>query len=158
MKRLLLAVLVAGAASAAEPTKPEELFQTTKVWNVHIAMTAQQFAAMTPRYAPNAAYQPGASRLQGPEGQRNGLSAARGIEFPMAHADLEFEGGKLADVGIRYKGNGTYSASSGTDKISLKVHLNEYVKGQKLAGVTTLNFHSGVTDNSFMSEVMSYRI
>src|SRR5690348_16929855 len=42
--------------------------------------------------------------LQGPEGKRNGLSSAFGIEFEYVHADLEFEGRLLKDVGVRYKG------------------------------------------------------
>ncbi len=162
MRLLLLLILCRGALSAADIQSPDfrgaDLFQTTKVWTAHLTIAPEQLNAMMPRYSQATTYLPGASRLQGPEGQRNGLSAANGIEFQYVHADLDFEGRKFADVGVRYKGNGTYRASGGSDKISMKVHLNEYVKGQKLGRVTTLNFHSGVTDSSFMSEVMAYGV
>ncbi len=39
--------------------------------------------------------------LQGPEGKRNGLASAMGIEFHYVHADLEIEGRLLKDVAIR---------------------------------------------------------
>ena len=97
-------------------------------------------------------------RLQGDEGRRNGLASAMGIEFKYVHADLEFEGAEFKDVAVRYKGNGTFLTATGMDKKSMKIELNDYTKGQKLAGVTTLNLHNNVTDASWMNEVMSHRL
>ena len=96
--------------------------------------------------------------LQGKEGQRNGLAAAMGIEFTYVHADLQWEGRTLKDVAVRYKGNGTYIQSRDSLKRSLKIDLNKYVKGQKLAGLTTLNLHNNVSDASWMNEVLSHRL
>ncbi len=95
--------------------------------------------------------------LQGPEGKRNGLASAMGVEFKQAHADLEVEGQSFKDVAVRYKGNGTFMESRGSIKRSLKIDLNEFVKGQKLAGTTKLNLHNNVTDASWMNEVLSHR-
>lgn len=98
--------------------------------------------------------------LQAQEGQRNGLSGAGGIHFEYVHANLEFEGVPLKDVAVRYKGNGTYmdARRSGNDKKSLKVDLNEFVKGQKVAGVSKLNFHNNVTDVAWMHEPLAYEL
>jgi len=101
---------------------------------------------------------PPGNMLQGAEGKRNGLASAMGIEFDYVHADLEFEGQQFEDVAVRFKGNGTFLQSRGSLKRSLKIDLNKYVKGQKLAGVTTLNLHSNVTDPSWMNEVLSHRL
>jgi len=98
------------------------------------------------------------SRLQGPEGKRNGLASANGIEFEYVHADLEFAGRLFQNVAVRYKGNGTYMQSRNSLKRSLKVELNKYIAGQKLAGISKLNFHSNVTDPSWMNEVLSHRL
>lgn len=96
--------------------------------------------------------------LQGAEGKRNGLSAAMGVEFDYVHGDLEFEGVNFTNVAIRYKGNGTFMQSRGALKRSFKVDLNEFVKGQHLAGVSKLNFHNNVTDPGWMNEVMSHQL
>jgi spore coat protein CotH len=63
-------------------------------------------------------------------------------------------------VAVRYKGNGSYlrATRAGDDKISLKVDLNKHVKGQKLAGLTTLNFQNNITDIGWMNEVLAYRL
>jgi spore coat protein H len=96
--------------------------------------------------------------LQASEGHRNGLAGAAGIDFNYVHADMEFDGHLLRDVAVRYKGNGTYMESRNSAKRSLKLDLNKYVKGQKIAGVTRLNLHNNVTDASWMNEVLSHRL
>jgi spore coat protein CotH len=96
--------------------------------------------------------------LRAPNGKRNGLATALGIEFAYARATLAFEGETLDDVGVRYKGNGTFIESRATPKRSLKLDLNHFVKGRKLAGLTKLNLHSNVTDASAMIESIAYRL
>ena len=81
-----------------------------------------------------------------------------GITFEYVHADLNVNGTPLTNVAVRYKGNSTFMQSRGSLKRSLKLDLNKYTKGQKLAGVTTLNLHSNVTDAAWMNEPLSYRI
>jgi spore coat protein H len=101
---------------------------------------------------------PGGFNLQGRAGGRNGLSAARGIVFDYVHAGLVFESKRLEDVAVRYKGNGTYMDARQTDKKSFKVDLNEFTKGQKLAGVSKLNFHNNITDAGLMNEPLAHAL
>ena len=96
--------------------------------------------------------------LIAPKGKRNGISGASGIDFEYVHADLDFDGKVLADVAVRYKGNGTYMQSRGLEKKSFKVDLNEYKKDQQMAGITKFNLHSNVTDASWMNEVLSHQL
>ena len=224
-------LLAAGDEKPLQPAKASELFQTTKVWTIHLTFTPEQWAAMEPRQAERnrfggrdgrrdfgpgtflapafmqvadadkdgklsraefislggkwfaewdkaqagqlsaeqlragldgalaqSAARPRGMNLQGPEGQRNGLASAQGLEFDYVHADLEFEGQVIKDVGVRYKGNGTYMQSRGALKRSLKIDLNQFTKGQKLAGQSQLNLHTNVTDASWMNEVLSHRL
>ena len=96
--------------------------------------------------------------LQGPEGKRNGLASALGIDFGYVHADMEFEGRWLRNVAVRYKGNGTFLESRGSLKRSLKIDLNKFVKGQSLGDVKMLTLQNNVTDVSVMNEVLAYRL
>jgi spore coat protein CotH len=82
------------------------------------------------------------------------VAGARVIALDYVHGDLELAGRRFANVAVRYKGNGTLNAP----KKSIKVDLNKYVSGQKLAGVSTLNFHSETTDATWMNESLSYRL
>jgi spore coat protein CotH len=101
---------------------------------------------------------PPAMSFQAAEGKRNGIAGVMGIDFPWVVADLDFEGQDFPRVSVRYKGNGTFLQSRGSLKRSLKVDLNKKQAGRKLCGVSTLNFHSNVTDGGWMNEVLSYRL
>lgn len=97
-------------------------------------------------------------RLLAAEGQRNGLSGAAGMTFEYVQADLDFAGTRLTNVAVRFKGNGTFMGARMSDKKSLKVDLNEFAKGQKLAGLGKLNLHNNTTDASWMNEPLSYAL
>ena len=115
---------------------------------------------MEPKQRPRSQGGPGGSRsfLQGPEGSRNGIASAFGFVFDYVHADLEFGTNRFKDVGVRYKGNGTFFSSQRGVKRSLKIDLNQFQKGQKLAGMSQLNLHNSVRDPSFMNEAVAYRL
>ena len=155
----LLAGLVTGAGIDSKNFKADDLFQITKVWTVDFTFSPEQWKAITPKYAGfGGGFGTGASRLQGPEGARNGLSAAGGIEFDWTHGDISIDSRKFTDVAVRYKGNGTFRQGQNSGKISLKVDLNKYVKGQKLAKLDKLNFANNITDVGWMNEELSYRL
>ena len=139
--------------------KTSELYQATNVWTVHFTFTSEEWKAMEPTQTGGGWMQggPGGMRLLGPEGGRNGLAAARGLEFEYVHADVEFGSHRFTNVAVRYKGNGTYMRSQNMMKRPLKADLNHFVKGQKLAGITKLNLHNNVADPSWMNESLSYR-
>ncbi|ATB30519.1 CotH kinase family protein [Melittangium boletus] len=86
------------------------------------------------------------------------VAAVMGIQFETARANLELEGQTFKDVAVRYKGNFSYMQSHGDLKRSLKVDLHEFVKDERLGGLHKLNFHSNVTDTSWMNEVLSHRL
>ena len=140
-----------------------DLLAPAKVWTAHLSMSADAWRALQPRYG-NATGgfggRFGGSRFLGRPGGRNGVAARQGIEFDYVHATLQIGDWTFRDVAVRYKGNGSFlrAQRSGTDKFSLKVDLNKHVKGQALAGLTTLNFQNNITDVGWMNEVLAYRL
>jgi spore coat protein H len=163
------AAIMVGLASAspqgaggpdADRLKPSDVFLTTNIWTVHLTFTPEQWQAMEPKQGPRPArpFGAGGMSLLGPEGGRNGVLAAMGLQFDYVHAALEFGTNKFADVGVRYKGNGTFMTSQNSLKRSLKIDLNHFVQGQKLGGMSQLNLHNSVRDSSFMNEAVAYRL
>src|SRR5947208_1085055 len=92
--------------------RPTDIFRFTNVWTIQLSFTPEQWQAMEPKQAggPQRGGRRG-SFLQGPEGGRNGIAAAFGVVFDYVRADLEFGTNKFKDVGVRYKGNGTFLSS-----------------------------------------------
>ena len=139
---------------------PAEFFTPTKVWTASLSMSPEAWQAMQPQGGGGGGFGFGRNRFLGPEGGRNGVAGASGVEFDYVHATLQIGDWTFRDVAVRYKGNGSYLRASraGADKISLKVDLNKHVKGQKLAGLTTINFQNNITDVGWMNEVLAYRL
>jgi len=132
----------------------DDLFQLSKIWTVELVFTPAEWKAMTPRFdGPQ-----GSSFLTGPEGGHNGFLAARGLTFDWAHADLTIGGRHFTDIGVRDKGNGTYMEGSQRNKISMKLNLTKYVKGLKLANMTTVNLANNITDAGWMNEELAYKL
>jgi hypothetical protein len=135
-----------------------DIFDPTTIWAIHLRFAPDQWDAMEPRQSRPQRRGFGGNWLQGPEGGRNGLSAAQGITFEYVRADLECGTTQFKDVGVRYKGNGTFWSSRESLKRSLKVDFNQFVKGQKLAGMSQINLHNSVRDPSGLNETISYRL
>ncbi len=63
----------------------------------------------------------------------------------------------LDSVGVRYKGNSSFTMSQNTRKKPFKIKFDKY-KDYTFFGLKRLNFSNGVKDPSFMREVISYKI
>lgn len=70
-------------------------------------------------------------------------------------ADLEVEGVSYPNVGVRIRGNTSYTAlPSGSEKFSLKLKLDQVDPDQALFGYQTLNLNNGFHDPTFTREVV----
>ncbi|MDQ3048985.1 MAG: CotH kinase family protein, partial [Bacteroidota bacterium] len=67
--------------------------------------------------------------------------------------DISFDGITYLNVGIKFKGNSSYSNPS--DKKSFKVDMNEYVSGQDLNGLKKFNLNNCFKDPSFLREKLT---
>jgi len=129
------------------------VFGLAKVVQFHLTMSEQQFAALVP--AGGAQFGPpgfGPPRKQ-PEGTHRNTF---GVDFPWSQGDLTFDGETFNNVGVRYRGNYTFTATARSLKRSMKFDANRNVAGQKLDGLTMLNLNCAVSDPSRAREAFSY--
>jgi len=65
-------------------------------------------------------------------------------------ANISIDGVAYNDVGIKFKGNSSYSNPS--TKKPFKIDMNEFVSGQDIDGLKKFNLNNGFKDPSFMRE------
>lgn len=140
------------------PENSAELFSLTNIWPITLHMTPQQWSAIQPAYVPPAPQQGGHFVLRNPKASRSGLAGVLGIDFHWSEGRLDFAGKSFHNVGVRYRGNGTYINSLWGHKQSYKVDLNRHVKGQDIAKVSTLNFVNSVPDFSYLKDALGEKI
>jgi hypothetical protein len=164
----LIATLLASAANAAESdAEAAEVaapaaapFDAAHVWQVHLELSPEEFAAVQPRggggffglgrAASAPPPKPLEDRVQ--ELHRNQF----GVDLPWAKGQITIGGQSFSDVGIRYKGNGTIMDASRTIKKSWKIELDYFGGTEKFLGLKTINLHCGVTDPTKCRETMAY--
>src|SRR5262249_34294384 len=98
----------------------------------------------------------GTPMLNNPNASRNGLAGVLGFEFPWSSGDFEFSNTRFTNVGVRFKGNGTFVSGMNGFKRPFKVDLNKNVAGQHLARRSTINLHNLSADTSYLSDTLAY--
>jgi spore coat protein CotH len=149
---LSAASLTSGSAAGKRASPGDRVFGVAKVVQFHLTMSEKQFAALAP--AERAKFGPrfGPPREQ-PEGTHRNTF---GVDLPWSKGDVTFDGETYRAVGVRYKGNYTFMATARSLKKSMKFDLNRHVEGQKLDGLTMLNFNCGLSDPTQAREALSY--
>ena len=143
-------------AAAAESAK--DVFGTSKLWSIHLAISAKEYAAMQPP-APGGFGFPGGPPMPPapPKDKRDSERNLFGTEFRWAEADLSAEGKTYKKVGIRYAGDITYFASSQGLKRPLKIDFAKF-GDQKFHGLTSLQLHAMPMDPAKGREVVAYSV
>ncbi|MCL2888965.1 MAG: CotH kinase family protein [Eggerthellaceae bacterium] len=75
-------------------------------------------------------------------------------------ADLVINGELFSTVGVRTKGNSSLSqvVQSNSDRYSLQIQFNKYVKGQTYYGLDTFCINNIMGDATYMKDYLSYEI
>lgn len=137
--------------SSIAPVNYDIVFPQDKVNRFDITISADDWAAMQADL--DDLY--GAS-TGGPGGGGGSFSDETPLYIP---CNLEFEGTNWYNVGIRYKGNSSLSASSsGVTKLPFRLEFSEFeddyteIKGQTFYGFPALSMSSNYNDKSFLRE------
>lgn len=153
---LPFSLILSGGKAADKKTSPgERVFGVGKVVPFHLSLSEKEFAALNP--AGGGKFGPpgfGPARKQ-PEGTHRNTF---GVDLPWSKGEVTFGGETFKEVGIRYKGNYTWMATARSLKKSMKFDLNKHIDGQKLDGLTMLNFNCEVSDPTRAREAFSYAI
>ena len=166
---VLYALGLGQALSQADPSA--SLFGLDNVVDVHITISPEEWAKLQPpvdvRLDGDAVGQAFGDLIQDAQqgghfrsekSTRPGLAGYLGVDHQYGKGDIEIDGETVQNIGVRYKGNGTFIEGHEAGRYSFKIDFNEYVDGQEFRGLTKLNLNNNVTDPSLMREALSYEL
>ncbi len=122
-------------ADEGKPSTAAELFGYTKIWDVEIRVSEEGYRTLAPP-----------------------RSRGFGRDYPYAEGQVAIAGHAPLKVGLRYKGNSSYSSASGTKKKSFKIDFNRVVAGQEFLGLTKLNLNNNILDPSQARETLAFQM
>jgi hypothetical protein len=141
----------------AESNRPRsEVFGLAKLHWVQLTIGAKEYAAMDPPppKGPFGGPQPGGLQPGSPDAGAGNF----GFEFEYVSADVKINGQDTRNIGVRYKGSGTYLVSSRAAKRSFKLDFDRFDERQRFAGLKKLNLNSGAMDPTKVREALAYRV
>jgi hypothetical protein len=137
----------------------DEPFGLTKVWKLHLEISAEEFAAMQPAApafpgfgAPPAPGAPAAPAA--PKAKRNSEHNLFGTEFPWASGKITADGQPPLQANIRYSGDITYFVAASGLKRPLMIRFGKTPE-ERLHGLWSLQLHSMPLDPSKAREVLA---
>jgi putative membrane-bound dehydrogenase-like protein len=141
---------------AAKDAPGKDVFGATKVWAIHIEMTAKEYEAMQPaaRFGPPGAAPPAP---KDPKDRRESERNLFGTEFPWAKGDLSAEGQTYKEVAVRYSGDITYLSSSRGLKRPLTIDFSKF-GGQQFHRLKSLQLHAMPMDPAKGREALAYAV
>jgi spore coat protein CotH len=83
---------------------------------------------------------------------------ANAMAKPIVRADFWFDGELYKDVAVRTKGMNSLMTSQGSSRLPLKVDFNFFISAQTFHGIKKLCLNNGVSDPSFIREVLGYEL
>lgn len=92
------------------------------------------------------------------EESRPGLGGYLGLNHQYGKAAVEINGERVFNVGVRYKGNGSFLIGRNFSKFSFKIDFNEYQDDLNFQGLTKVNLHNCASDPSMLREAISYQL
>ena len=166
VRRLSLAVAVAlTLAVAARPAPAGDkvasgaaAFDPSKVWPVHITLSAEEYAAIQPRRGFGGFGPPRKEPEKPADPKRDVHRNQFGTDLPWGTGSVIVGDETFEKVGIRYKGNGTIFDTERTIKKSFKIDLDRAGGSGRFGGSKTINLHCGVTDPSKCRETLGYEL
>src|SRR5258706_808704 len=111
---LILSLLFASAAWGAPATQPaaKDVFNPAAAHAIDIRLSAEAWDALQPGGAPKKA----SAKATREEGRTAGVRLRPNSSgYAYVLCEMEIDGRKIADVGLRFKGNSSYAVSAGTN-------------------------------------------
>ena len=147
------------AVPMAHGQESKDVFGLTKVHDFHLELSAKEWERMQKVAGGMTLFGPmKVVQKPGEDPIERHKTSGFGIEFPWAHADLHANGKKYTDVGLRYKGNGSYVSTDKMLKRNLKIELDHYDENQRFHGLKTITLNAGAVDASRMREALAYGV
>ncbi|HAO65490.1 MAG TPA: hypothetical protein DCR17_02215, partial [Verrucomicrobiales bacterium] len=170
----VLLMLLSGKALGQDMQSAEDsklLFGLDKVSDIHLRVSADEWAKMQPPIGLAMDIEAAFGGLikdavmgkhfRSEKSTRPGLAGYLGVDHQYGKADVHIAEETVQDVGLRYKGNGTfleYVEGDFTKRLSFKIDFNEYEEDFSFRGLGKINLNNNTSDPSLLRESLSYAL
>src|SRR5206468_6665707 len=118
-------------AAPPAPVSPGEVYDPGRAHTIQVKMSSEAWDLLQPGA--------GAKKASGGASREQGKTAGVRLRptstaYAYVTSEMEFDGQRIADVGLRFKGNSSYAVSEGTLRRPMRVDFDRFVEGGRFAG------------------------
>lgn len=137
----------------------DKIFGFSTVQKVEFAVSESEYAVWQTS-SPRNGGGTGGTDYRGTDGRLVHVGSGFGGYFPWVKAEMRAGGETFKDVGLRYKGNLSFSQTNASAPLfaSMKVKIDVHGTRGTWDGEKVFNFHAGVVDTSKMREALAFAI
>ncbi|NRA95485.1 MAG: DUF1080 domain-containing protein [Planctomycetes bacterium] len=132
--------LFSPAQAPSAPASQDDFFGLQKLWTIHLTVARDDWTQMFPV-----------------RGDRQSMLRMNGT-FPYHKGDVAIGSSVLKGIGVRFKGNSTFSSTNGTLKRSFKLDFNRHDRTGNFLGLLKLNLHCNALDGTQIKDGSSYQL
>ncbi len=146
----------------------DSLFGLKNVVNVHLEFAPNEWKKLQPPSDTDWSFEraldgvikdaQAGNHLHSKKSSRPGVAGYAGVDHQYGAANVTIDGDIVHEVGVRYKGNGTFFAGHKSGKYSFKIDFNEYHDKLKFRGLKKINLNNSAVDPSMLREALSYEL
>lgn len=176
---IILVCFLALPSRADHPQREKRIdrvLQMDRLITVHIRMSGEQWKMMQPQKASRLAVALGV--LQHPTTQQTLDAAARktteeedspiegarrlagltGNEYAYVRASVDIEGKSISNVGVRFKGQYSYTLAGTSPRRPMKLKFDHFVEDQRFEGIECLGLNTNALDPSHLRETLGHAL
>ena len=152
---IIFCLLGSGVALAGPTTQPTSraVFDCSKAHTIHVKLSADAWDSIQPGNGARKITASATTQQAKSAGVRLG---SRSSGYAYVLGEMEFDGQKIGDVGLRFKGNSSYAVSAPTLRRPMKVDFEKFAEGGRFAGLETINLSNTTYDPSQLRESMAF--
>jgi hypothetical protein len=158
----VLLIIVCGSSARADTTAPpstNEVFDPARVHTIHLRISSEAWKLLQPGAV---SHKPAKGAPPTTQANRNDdvrtISGPAGARFAYVRSDIDFDGQRVSDLGIRLKGNSSYSVSAASPRRPFKLDFERFVEGRHFAGLSSLNLNNAAFDFSQVRETLAFSL
>lgn len=154
-------ILICSTLARAEATAPpstNEVFDPSRVHTIHLRVSSEGWKLLQPGEVTHKPSKRSAPATQADKDDVRTISGPAGARFAYVRSDIDFDGQRVSDLGIRLKGNSSYSVSAASPRRPFKLDFERFVDGRHFAGLSSLNLNNAAFDSSQVRETLAFEL
>src|SRR6266581_4378727 len=146
-------VLALAAGAPATEITAKDVFDSALAHRIEIRLSADAWDSIQPG---NGARKIAANATREQAKTAGVAVSAHAGSYAFVLCEMDFDGVKLPDIGVRFKGNSSYAVSASTLRRPMKVDFDRFIESGRFAGLKTLNLSNTTYDPSQVRESLAF--